>query len=415
MLQPPDRENEYPRRAFLMQGALAAGAFAAGCRTAQGPAEEDTSVDLDGWVKEAMEAEHVPGLSACYIRDGKIAWERAYGWANVDAKTPMTPDTIQNIASVSKTVTATAVMQLWQQGRFGLDDDIGRYVGFAVRNPHHPVVPISIRQLLTHTASINDGPAYDLSYAPGDPTIPLAEWLTEYFTPGGRFYGEATSFYEYRPGTKRSYSNVGFGLLGYLVEAISGAPFNEYCKNHLFQPLGMNATGWFLKEVDAANHAIPYAYIPRKQAQRMIRPSALFEYVPEHGGWAPFKLYSFPNYPDGLVRTSVRQFSRFLIANLNGGIYENASILEAAAYQEIFKSYGEEFSEPGRWQGLAWLGRKDNQGRKIWGHSGGDPGVSTIVLIRPEDGTGVAAFANGDTSVPGKLVNRLIETPPKAV
>jgi len=401
-----------PRRRFLAQTAALAGSLVAGCRTTPRRSASEGPIQVpDPWVVDTMAETRTPGLSACYMRDGQVVWAQAYGWANVEAQVPMTPDTIQSIASISKTVTATAVMQLWQEGRFELDDDVGDYVGFAVRNPHYPNVAISIRQLLTHTASIKDGPAYDDSYAPGDPTVSLREWVTQYFNPGGRYYGKSTSYYRHRPGTKHRYSNVAYGLLGFLVEEVSGEPFNEYCTKRIFQPLGMKDTGWFLREVDLANHATLYAYIPPKKARRMKEPPELVAHVPENGGFAPLELYSFPNYPDGLVRTSVREFARFLIANLNAG----ASILEPAALDEIFSVQFEESDEGDRWQGLAWYGEEDDQGRTVWSHSGGDPGVSTYAAIRPADGVGVAAFANIPSALPGRLVERLLKAAPSAV
>ena len=277
-------------------------------------------------------------------------------------------------------------------------------------------MPITIRQLLTHAASINDGPTYDRSYAPGDPTVSLAEWVTGYFTPGGRFYSESDTFLDHRPGTEHAYSNVVFGLLGYLVEVLAGKPFNEYCAEHIFRPLGMNETGWFLKDIDRGRHAIPHTYISARRAKHMKKrekdPPELVAHIPKKGGFAPLYLYSFPNYPDGLLRTSTRQFARFLIANLNGGTYENQSILKPATLDEIFRVQFEESDEPGRQQGLAWVGGKDDEGRTVWSHSGGDPGVSTLAVIRPADKIGVAAFANAASFLPSKLVARLLETPP---
>ncbi len=143
-------------------------------------------VKRDDFILERMRTDHVPGLSAILVARDKIIWEKAYGWADVDQKIPMRVDTVQNIGSISKTITATAVMQLWEKGRFGLDDDVGRYLSFTVRNPRFPDDPITFRQLLTHKSSIKDGPAYGQSYACGDPKIRLKEWIQGYLMPGGR-------------------------------------------------------------------------------------------------------------------------------------------------------------------------------------------------------------------------------------
>jgi len=155
------------RRDFLKTSLAAGGAFLFGLDAFFIPD------DLDTFIKEVMEKSHLPGLSACIVRNSNIIWSKGYGWADIENKISMTPDTVQNIASVSKTVTATAVMQLWEKGLFTLDDDVNGYLPFKAQNPRFPDVEITFRQLLTHRSSIKDGPAYEQSYAPGDPQISL--------------------------------------------------------------------------------------------------------------------------------------------------------------------------------------------------------------------------------------------------
>src|ERR1700730_3807699 len=96
--------------------------------------------------------------------------------------------TVQNLGSISKTVVATSVMQLWEKGKFQLDDDVNDRLPFVVRSPSHPETPITYRLLLTHRSGIADSLAYRSSYVCGDPTISLEDWLKGYFTPGGRYY-----------------------------------------------------------------------------------------------------------------------------------------------------------------------------------------------------------------------------------
>ena len=201
-----------------------------------------------------------------------MAWSKGYGWANIKAKVRSDPDrTVQNIGSVSKTVTATAIMQLVERGVPELDEDVNTYLPFAVRSPHHPDVPITCRHLLTHRSSIADGPAYGASYACGDPTVDLRSWVEGYLTPKGRYYDAKTNFQPWLPGEQgqlvgaigRNYSNVGFGLLGFLAGEVAGVPFARYCREHIFAPLGMNRTGWSLGEVGLANHAVPYLPEPK--------------------------------------------------------------------------------------------------------------------------------------------------------
>jgi CubicO group peptidase (beta-lactamase class C family) len=115
---------------------------------------QNSSAYLDSFITAKMEQYHFPGLQAVIVKDDQIIWKGAYGYANIAQNRLVTDSTLFYIASVSKTVTATALMQLWEQGLFNLDDDVNDYLPFPVRNPNHPNVPITFRMLLTHTSGI---------------------------------------------------------------------------------------------------------------------------------------------------------------------------------------------------------------------------------------------------------------------
>jgi CubicO group peptidase (beta-lactamase class C family) len=371
-------------------------------------AQEQT---LDEFILGKMKSANIPGLSACIVKKDKLVWSGAFGWADVENKKPMTEETIQNIGSISKTITATAVMQLFEQGKFKLDDDVNGYLPFGVRNPRFPDDPITFRQLLTHKSSIKDGPAYEHSYACGDPTVSLKDWIKGYLVPGGKYYSGEENFHTWKPGTTKtpiwSYSNVGFGLLGYLVEVVSGRDFAEYSRDNILSPLGMKNTGWYLADVDIARHAIPYSLISE---DRRLPPGITFEtYLPRYGKdkqpaktgeLFPHCLYSFPNYPDGLIRTNVRDLSRFLRAYIGGGAFEEKRILKEKTVRTMLSK--EHFD-----RGLCWFDLNLKNGDAAWGHGGGDPGISTEMLFRPKDGVGVILFFNLDT--PGKASEEIIE------
>ena len=161
---------------------------ALGCRTTTEPG------DLDAFILEQLERDRAPGFSAAVVAGSSLVWSAGYGLADVHRETVMTPDTIQNIGSISKTITATAVMQLFETGQFGLDDDVSEYLPFQVRNPRYPDAPITFRQLLAHRSSIKDGPAYGESYACGDPA-------------GGAFVGLAASLVFFTPSLSRMESS----------------------------------------------------------------------------------------------------------------------------------------------------------------------------------------------------------------
>jgi len=354
-------------------------------------------------IKDSLGDDYAPGLAAALISGDRIAWSSGFGWSDVVNQIEMTPDTVQNIASVSKTVTATAVMQLWEKGAIDLDGDVSEYLPFEVRNPGYPDVPVTCRQLLAHRSSIKDGVAYKSSYTCGDSAIGLADWVTEYLRPGGQFYDADDNFHEWMPGTKdppeppRAYSNVAYGLLGVVVECVTGTSFSRYTAERIFTPLGMNHTGWHITDIDKKRHAIPYTRI----SDEFEVPDGFADmesFLPAtgngtdlvHGDLFPHCLYSFPNIPDGLLRTSAAELSRFLTAIMNGGRVGDVQLLESATVETMLSK-----NHFGR--GLCWNSTELGEDKDlVWYHSGLDPGVMTFMGFRPRDRRGVIVLTNCD-------------------
>lgn len=386
--------------------------FTAGWTSLSGLGEGLVPDELDAFIRGTVEKSLIPGLSACLMKNNEVVWSNAYGWADIENKIPMTLDTVQNIASVSKTVTATAVMQLWEKGLFKLDDDVNGYLPFTVRNSRFPDAAITFRQLLTHRSSIKDGPAYDDSYSSGDPTISLETWLKEYLVPGGEFYDPKENFHTWKPGETskagepRAYTNIGFGLLGYLVERISNQPFGEYTKKNIFEPLEMDETSWYIRDIETKKQAVPYFYVAAKhvdmpELKAINEKLGLYKDRPVKEGFLPLGLYSFPNVSDGLVRTSVRQFSHFLAMYLNDGNYKGKQILQKATVDTMLSS--DHFG-----RGLCWYSTQKD-GHTFWQHGGGDPGISTMISFDRANKSGLVLFANTSSGGLEDIVARLAE------
>lgn len=341
---------------------------------------QESIEEVENYILNYISENRVPGVACCIVKDNSMVWSGAYGYASIEKDIPMTIDEIMNIASISKTFTATAVMQLWEKGLLQLDSDINKYLPYPVRNPHHPEIPITLFHLLTHTSSIVDGAVYDASYSDGDPVISLENWINGYLVPGGAFYNKRQNFNKAVPGSIHEYSNVGYGLLGHLVEQVSGMPFNEYCKEHIQKPLGMEHSGWYISEIDRSHHITPYKF-HKHQNQ-------------------PLELYSFPNYPDGLLRTSVRELSCFLLAIMNGGEFNNQQILKKSTLDMMLQPAVETDDS----QGLCW---HRIPFESLWGHSGGDPGVATYMFFNPQTKTGIIAFQNNHNGDLFSIVRKL--------
>lgn len=354
------------------------------------PTELDAKLSAD--LADAMETGRIPGLAAAVAVDGRLVWARGLGMADVATGREMTADTILNVGSVSKLVTSTAVMQLIESGRIGLDADVNDYLPFRVRNPAAPDAPITVRQLLTHTSSVNDSDAYGATYACGDPAVSLRDWLEGYLVPGGKYFGQE-NFLEAAPGTAFEYTNVGYGLLGLLVEVVEDEPFSTYTRKQIFAPLGMASTGWLLSEIDAARHAVPYWLATAEVEPDPEEKALLPDRVLEEGELVPFCHYSFYNYPDGLMRTTIRDLAAFVLATQPGDLPD--PLLQPATRQEIFRNQLEgRIETDGRVQGLGWRRRDTERFGSLWTHGGADPGVRAHVLHRVADGVTVIMMAN---------------------
>ncbi len=224
------------------------------------------SAALDSFIIATMDQYHIPGVSACIIREGDVYWTGAYGYANIEQNQPVTDSTTFIIASSSKPFTATALMQLWEEGLFGLDDNINNYLPpeLQIINPSFPNDSITFYQLLTHTSSIDNDFYYYVNLASiyswgSDSPVSLDSFLVNYFMSGGSYYSLGP-FNNWAPGAQWEYSNVAVTLIGYLVEAIADTPFADYCQENIFTPLGMYETSWFLAGLDTSNIAVPYSY-----------------------------------------------------------------------------------------------------------------------------------------------------------
>jgi CubicO group peptidase (beta-lactamase class C family) len=331
-------------------------------------------------LKEALTRLAVPGLSAGIVKNGKLVCTAVSGLANIEENRPVTPDTVFDWASVSKTVTAVTLMTLFDEGKLGLDDAINAHLPFQVAVPSCPTTPITFRHLLTHTSSITeddeDG-AYADSYVQGDSPIPLGDFLKGYLVPGGSGYNAKENFEKGCPGTISSYSNVGAGLLGYLAEQIGKTPFDQLAQERVFKPLGMNESSFRVKGFDLTHLAMPYEI------------SGTTFTAAGHFG--------FPTYPDGMLHTSIPQMARFLLMFMQLGEYEGTSILARTTAEEMRRFQIPALDDT---QALIWYSEAFGGRPLVIGHNGGDPGVSSNMYFDPDDGSGVLLVANGEWNEP---------------
>jgi CubicO group peptidase (beta-lactamase class C family) len=297
--------------------------------------------------------------------------------ANIEQQKPVTSDTLFIWASVSKTVTTTALMQLYEQGKFKLDDPIDQTLGFTVTVPSCPTARVTFRQLLTHTSSIQDDDRIlnALETTEGDSPVALADFVKGYLMPGGAYYDPDRNFESGCPGTVYDYSNMGVTTMGYLVQLLSGIEFSAYARQNVFQPLEMEKSSFTLAGLkDTTNVATPY---DRKKAGTLL----------------PLGNYGEADFPDGMMRTSPTQLAHFLMMYAQGGNYGGHQLLQASTIQEILKPQTS-LDDDDLAQGLIWY--KDNYGPDVWGHNGNDDGAASNMYFDPATGAGVVMVANAD-------------------
>ena len=325
---------------------------------------------LDSILQVKMGSYHLPGLSASIIKDGQVKWIGTYGMANFEQDIPVDTTTLFMLASISKTVTATSLLQLWEQGLFELDEDINGFTPFSIQNPDYPSDPITFRMLLTHSSSIRDNWDIMPYYWGEDSPMPLGQYLFDYLSTDGLNYDPDLNFYGQAPGTAVQYSNIGAAMMGYLVELIGDSTFAYQTHDRIFEPLQMNETAWFLSELDTNHIAMPYNFTGT--------------------GYAPYGHFSYSDYPAGALRTSVDQLSNYLLCYMNGGTLFGEEILQSATVDSIFTPQLPQIDED---IGLIWW-HMTAPGRELWGHGGGDLGVNTQMLYCPEENSGVVVLAN---------------------
>lgn len=202
--------------------------------------------EVDDYVNRQMRRQHVAGLSLAVVKDGKLIKAKGYGFANLELKTPATPETVYNIASIGKQFTATAIVLLVGEGKIGFEDRITNYLGGL------PAAwsPVTVRQLLTHTSGIKDYTSLpDFRKLTRSPvtTSELVQMLADYPL-------------EFRPGDKWSYCNIGYHLLAAIIEKVSQRPYADFLRERIFAPLGMDSTRPYDWQSIIANRASPYSW-----------------------------------------------------------------------------------------------------------------------------------------------------------
>ncbi|WP_114239679.1 serine hydrolase [Dyella sp. C9] len=332
-------------------------------------ASELSATDLQPWLDAemagVMQKGAVTGAVAVVVKDGEVLLAKGYGYADADARTPVDPATTMfRVASISKLFTWTAVMQLVEKHKLDLDADINRYLDFTI--PPREGKPITLRDLMTHTAGFEDVLKDRYATSPSS-LLPYDAWVK-------RWVPERI----YAVGEVPAYSTYGAALAGYIVQRVSGQPFDDYIERHIFEPLDMKHASF-----------------------RQPLPAALrSEAIPSYGrpGTAPHPFDLRTAVPGGALSISGNDMAQFMVAHLQYGRAGNGQLLEQATVQ-LMQNYQRVAIPglPGMALGFAHL---DRDGQTILGHGGDFGGFHSLLALLPEHHTGIFIATDGGHAAP---------------
>ncbi|MEM7536218.1 MAG: serine hydrolase domain-containing protein [Chloroflexota bacterium] len=341
---------------------------------------------------------HIPGVAYGIVTGGQLIYIKSFGLRNTDDNTPVNNDTVFRIASMSKSFTAAAILQLRDKGLVQLDAPMQRYVPelAKLQYPTQDSAPITVRQLLSMSAGFpQDDPWADRQLYRDDASLTA-------------IYQQDITFSS-PPSTGFEYSNLGYMILGRIITNVSGQPYINYINEHLLQPLGMNSTGWNAHDFPAARVAQGYQWLDDGWVEEVLLPSGgdvaafagIFTTVNDLAIWVNWFLDAYPPRDDDVQGPLSRSSRR-----------EMQQIWQPASPEVIQSELGAppKLSSNGYGYGLS-IGRDGEH--EIVRHGGGLPGFGSYMCWSPAHDTGVIALGNvtyaGYSRVGDKLLIDLIK------
>jgi CubicO group peptidase (beta-lactamase class C family) len=311
---------------------------------------------IDPFIGDRMAKGNIPGAVFVLVKDGQVVFAKGYGYADLETRRPMDPETtIVRAGSISKLLTATAVMQLYERQRVALDENVNSYLKRFTLEENFPQ-PVTLADLLTHTAGFAEY-IHGQHQLDAAQVLPLAEYLARRMPPRVM-----------PPGQMFSYNDHGMSLAGLVVEEVSGVPFAEYVRANIFQPLGMDRSTFNGRPDPAHMNDLATGYRYRD------------------GGHTPYQLDYVHTVPAAGLYTTARDVSRFMIAQLQYGRLGNVRILDEATAREMQARH---FAHHPRLRGRAYgFSELFVNGQRILFHDGAMPGFTSRLCLLPEHGLG---------------------------
>ncbi|MBL8266387.1 serine hydrolase domain-containing protein [Steroidobacter sp.] len=327
---------------------------------------ENVEAWLDGYVPYALQTSGVAGAVVVVVKDGQVLVQKGYGYSDVAARKPVDPElTLFRPGSISKLFTWTAVMQQVEQGKLDLDADVNQYLDFKI--PERDGKPVTLRNIMTHTAGFEEQ-FKGLMGTEENPVAPYGELLKKWVPT--RIFA---------PGTTPAYSNYATSLAGYIVERVSGTPFDDYIEQHIFQPLGMQHASF------------------RQPLPEQLKP--LMSHGYETSAGEP-KQYEFVGpAPAGSLAASGADMAKFMIAHLQNGEYGSGRILQESTAQQMHTTALTILPRVHRM--LLGFYEQNYNGHRALGHGGDTNWFHSDLHLFPDDNVGMFVSLNSAGKGPG--------------
>lgn len=313
------------------------------------------------------------GLSVAVVKKGAIIYAQSFGLKNIETQTPLTNGDIFRIASISKSFSATSIMQLVEAGKLSLDDDVSTLIGFTVRNPKFPDKAITLKMLMSHTSSLNDNEGYFTLDSINPAKNPNAN----------------KCYNDYAPGAGYQYCNLNYNMVGTIIERISGQRFDKYVKTHILDPLGLYG-GYEISSLDSTKFATLYEYDSATK-KYVAQPNAYNSRKEEINRYETG--YSTPIFsPTGGMKISATDLGRYMTMHMYYGKYKGKRIISKKSAKTMQKKvYGKDGG-----YGLAIeTTNKVINGKTMKGHTGSAYGLYSIMFFQPHEKFGIVAITNG--------------------
>lgn len=370
-------------------------AYVASPKIPQPPVSVQNVIELDAYLETLVNSGSPQGLSMVIVKNDSIVYSKGFGRADGPRKIKATPQTVYHWWSITKIPTAIAILQLQEQGKLQLEDAVSKYLPFfEVEYPSDKRTTITIRHLLNHSSGISDASGLRLAkwiHHDGEPALDQTAFIENVFPD--------YSTLKFEPGEDTSYTNIGYMLLGAIIEKVSAQDYRDYIRQYILEPLKMTQTDFEytseMKAVEAAGSHPSLSFL--SPLLHLMMGSYIRETSNNHI-WME-RVYTDQEPSSALIGSTI-DAARLVRAYLNKGTLNGHRILSEKSI-ELMTNDGHvaETNDRGLYffrRGIGWHVFKEKSGYKLE-HTGGGPGFFTIMQIYPSDNLGLVMFCNDVT------------------